>query len=239
MFLVLTLVMSLVAAVGCSRSPEATKARHLERGEKYFVKKDYKDAIIEYRNVLRIEPMNPIAIRRLGLAHYQTGALRDAFPFLSKATELEPSNQDVRVKLGTVYLVANRLDDARTHATAVLEQDANNFDALILLADSARQPEDVDAALRRMENARLYFQDRPRYHHALGTLYVKKRDMVRAEHAFTEAVARDPRSVEGHTALGRFYMLKQDAGKAEEEFKAAAELSWQRTIDFFNKYLRG
>src|SRR5437588_2148365 len=89
----------LVVSAGCSRSPEAKKARHLERGEKFYARKDYKDAVIEYRNVLRLEPANVEAIRNLGLAHYQAGELREAFPYLRKASQLEPQNDDVRVKL--------------------------------------------------------------------------------------------------------------------------------------------
>ena len=218
-------VIALVGSLGCSRSPEAAKARHLERGEKYFAKKDYKDAILEYRNVLRIEPTNAVAIQRLGVAHYQTGALRDAFPFLTKATELEPQNPDVRLKLGTIYLVGNRPDDARSHANAVLDRDAKNFDALLLLADSARTPGDIDNALARLETARPGVEDRPKFHLALGALYLKKRDLARAEQAFKDAVARDPKAVEGHSALGQFYALQQDFGKAEEELKTAATLA--------------
>ena len=77
----------LVVSAGCSRSPEAKKARHLERGEKFLARKAYKDAVIEYRNVLRLEPANAVAIRNIGLAHYQAGELQDAFPYLRKATE--------------------------------------------------------------------------------------------------------------------------------------------------------
>ena len=50
----LLLVMLLVAA-GCARSPEAKKARYLNRGDSYFKKEQYREAILEYRNALRIE----------------------------------------------------------------------------------------------------------------------------------------------------------------------------------------
>src|SRR5438046_537923 len=154
----------LLVGSGCARSPEAKKARHLERGEKYFARKDYKDAVIEYKNVLRLEPANEVAIRKLGLAHYQSGELQEAFPYLRKAAELDPQNEDVRLKLATVYLVARRPDDARTHATKVLDQDAKNFDALMLLVDSATRPADVDAALSRFEQVQATFDERPTFH---------------------------------------------------------------------------
>ena len=223
--LALAVFASLLLGAGCSRSPEAKKAQHLERGEKFFARKEYKEAVIEYRNVLAIEPANEVAIRRLGLAHYQAGQLNEAFPYLRKAAELNPKNEDVNLKLATVYLVGRRPDDARTLVASVLEQDAGNFDALMLLAESASKPEDVDAALLKLESARAQFQDRPLFHIALGTLFLKKRDAAKAEQAFKEAVARDPKSVQAHSALAQYYVLVGNLGRAEEELKAAAELS--------------
>jgi len=43
---------------GCMRSPEAKKARHMERGDRYFAREQYREAILEYRNVLRYDERN-------------------------------------------------------------------------------------------------------------------------------------------------------------------------------------
>jgi len=223
--LALAVFASLLLGAGCSRSPEAKKAQHLERGEKFFVRKEYKEAVIEYRNVLAIEPSNELAIRRIGLAHYQAGELQEAFPYLRKAAELNPKNEDVNLKLATVYLVGRRPDDARTIVASVLQQDGGNFDALMILVDSATKPEDVDAALLKLEAARPQFQDRPQFHIALGMLFLKKRDAAKAEQAFKEAVARDPKSVQAHSALAQYYVLVGNLPRAEEELKTASELS--------------
>src|SRR5213593_4523196 len=94
----------LVLVAGCSRSPEAKKARHLERGDKYFAREQYREAVIEYANVLRIDGANPRAIRQLALAYYHLGEPAQAFPYLLKSREIEPDNLDVRLKLGTIYL---------------------------------------------------------------------------------------------------------------------------------------
>ena len=44
--------------VECACSQEARKARHLERADQYFDQKEYREAVIEYRNVLQIEEDN-------------------------------------------------------------------------------------------------------------------------------------------------------------------------------------
>src|SRR6266478_9071370 len=122
------LVVGLLVVAGCSRSPEARKARYLERGDKYAAQEQYQEAILEYRNVLRIDPANERAIRQLGLAHYQLGELGQAFRYLLKAEELAPDAPDVRVKLGTIYFLGGRPDDARREVSFVLEKEPKNLD---------------------------------------------------------------------------------------------------------------
>ncbi len=39
-------------------SPESKKAHHLARGNQYFSQELYKEAILEYRNVLRFDAAN-------------------------------------------------------------------------------------------------------------------------------------------------------------------------------------
>ena len=80
----------LLAMMGCARSPEAQKARHLARGDKYFARAQYREAVIEYRNVLRFEPAHAQAVRHLGLAHYKLGELAPAFSYLRTSKELDP-----------------------------------------------------------------------------------------------------------------------------------------------------
>jgi Tfp pilus assembly protein PilF len=37
---------------------EAKKGRHWKRGEKYFLENKFREAVIEYKNVLQIDPNN-------------------------------------------------------------------------------------------------------------------------------------------------------------------------------------
>ena len=207
----LLLVVVLLVVAGCSRSPEAQKARHLERGDKYAAQEQYREAILEYRNVLRFDPANERAIRQLGVSYYQLGELAQAFRYLLKAEELAPDAPDVRLKLGTIYLLGGKADEARREVTFVLEKEPKNLDGLALLASMAATPEEVDAAIRRLETAQADLGDRAKLHLALGVLYLRKQDVARAERAFQEAVAKEPKSVEAHLALGNFYLGKRDA----------------------------
>ena len=101
-------LIAVLAFVSCSRDPNVAKKRYLDSGNKYFDKARYKEASIQYRNAIKIDP-------RYGLAHYRLalvalkgqppdwgGALRE----LRRAKELLPAGQsehwDAVVKLAEI-----------------------------------------------------------------------------------------------------------------------------------------
>src|SRR5262245_54884379 len=215
----------LIPTTGCSRSAEANKTQHLERGDKYFAKAQFREAIIEYANVVRIDEKNVRAYRQIALAHYQLGEVGQAVPYLMKVQELDPEDREVRLKLGTLYLVARQPVQARQQAAVVLEKDPTNFEALLLWAGTAATPQEVDAAIQRLEDARGQYGDKAKLYMALGALYGRKNDLPNAERVLKEAVAKEPKSVDAHTVLGDLYLRKRDLARAEQEYKTAAELS--------------
>src|SRR5437879_12062883 len=61
--LVLTILVSAFLGA-CAETPDAKRARHLSRGDEYFGQGRYKDALIEYQNVLRFNASDSRAIER-------------------------------------------------------------------------------------------------------------------------------------------------------------------------------
>jgi Tfp pilus assembly protein PilF len=196
------LILRWLASAGRNRSPEAQKLRHVERGDAYAAKEQYHEAILEYRNVLRLDGSNARAIRQLGLAYYDLGELTQAYGFLLKSQELDLSDVEVRLKLGAIYLLGGKPDEARNEASSVLATQPKNLEALTLLAGAASAPEEVDAAIRLLEGAQPDFGNEAKPRLALGTRYLRKQDQPAAERVFQEAATKDPKSVEAHSALG-------------------------------------
>src|SRR5438128_1484380 len=101
---VLITILALASSPGCRRSPEARKAHYLARADRYFADEHYHEAIIEYLNVLRIDPTNTQALRKAGLAHFELGELGQSYQFLLRSQQLDPADIDARLKLATIYL---------------------------------------------------------------------------------------------------------------------------------------
>ncbi|HYA39787.1 MAG TPA: tetratricopeptide repeat protein [Syntrophobacteraceae bacterium] len=107
------ILMALAAILaGCSRSPEARKARYTSSGDRYFSEGKYTEAVIQCKNVLQIEGNNVHAVEQLGYAHYALGEMEQACRFLSRARDLDPDTLQVRSKLGNFLLLAKKLEDA-------------------------------------------------------------------------------------------------------------------------------
>lgn len=212
-------------AVSCTGSPEAKKAKHLERGDSYFAEQKYKEAIIEYKNVIQLDGSNARAFERTGLAYLELGEPANAFAFLLKARDLNPENLEVRLKLGNLYLLGRKPAESRTEANAILERDPKNFEALVLLCEAAISAEELEEALQRMKEVESEYRDRPRYHMALGALYFKKKDLIKAENAFMDALSGKADVPEAHMALGDIHVIKKELDQAEQEYKAAADLA--------------
>src|ERR1039457_6626108 len=104
-------LIAVLAFVSCSRDPNVAKKRYLDSGNKYFDKARYKEAAIQYRNAIKIDP-------RYGLAHYKLAlvSLKGNPPDwggvvkeLRRSKELLPASQnehwDSEVKLVEIYLL--------------------------------------------------------------------------------------------------------------------------------------
>jgi tetratricopeptide (TPR) repeat protein len=227
---ILLILVGLLAAGGGvwlwhSRLPAVRVARYLVRAERHIRQEQLREAVIEYRNVLRVAPGHRLAVRQLGLVHFQLGELRPAFPYLLAAKERDPGDLPIRLMLGRVYLMGNAPANARQEAAFVLEREPRNADALVLLSGASRTPEEIDTAIRRMEAVTPGTESPTRLRIALADLYRRKRDVPAAERLLREAVAREPTSVEAHLALGTLYAATSDAARAERELQAAAELA--------------
>ena len=208
----------------CAETPDAKRARHLSRGDEYFGQGRYKDALIEYQNVLRFNASDSRAIERMGFAYHNLGDFRRAYPFLLKARQANPDDVNVTMKLAAIYLLAGKLDEARELAGGILEKDPNHLEALQVMAVAARRQNEIAEAAAGFEAARPVLEARAGYHISLAELSLKTRDFTKAEAQLKEALNRDEKSVQAHLLLANLYRAKGDRDSALAEFKTAVAI---------------
>ncbi|MFZ2446308.1 MAG: tetratricopeptide repeat protein [Syntrophobacteraceae bacterium] len=219
--LIICLLLFLAA---CGASPETKKARHFENGDKFLEQKQYKEAATEYGNVLKIDPNNKNAYKKLASISLLTGELGKSLSFLLRARGVDPEDIEVRLQIARLQLAADRLKESRAEVEFILEKDPQNAEAWGLLADVARTPADVADAIARFKELQPSPANLPKYNLALGQLYLKKGEFRNAENSFLEALSGDSNFVEAHLGLGDLAAIRKDYRAAEQEYRAAADL---------------
>ena len=223
----LFLGIALLLVTGCSR--EAKKNRHLQRAAVSFKAGDYDRAEIEYKNALRLDPTNRVAIRNLGLMAGEQGRTVPAFVLLTQAKTANPEDWEVRLRLGLIQLAGGAATNAHAEALWLVARQPTNQEALLLLAESSLTTNEIKAARQQLGNLKPVSGGTAGYHLAWGILQLRSEDVAGAETSFRQALALDSKSGSAHLALGNFCLLRGDRTNAATEFQAAAELAPARS----------
>ena len=85
---------------------------HLGRGSAYQKAKDYPSAIIEYKNVLQIDPNNAAAHWGLAKGYLANQQIQEGFWELRETVRLDPDNKDAREQLSQLLLLGGDPEEA-------------------------------------------------------------------------------------------------------------------------------
>jgi len=220
-------VLALLAllAAGCSKGGGPTKDEILSRANDALAAEQYDNAVKDFREVLRLSPADPMALRQLGIIYHDQGQIIQAYLLLKQAAELRPDDVDLQLKFGLTLLSLHEIEQARDAALRILDKQPSNEQALLLLAHAAAAPEEITETRKFVEGLREKDQDHPGYHLALGALDLRQKDETRAESEFKAALGLNPKSSSAYAELGGLYWSRGDLKAADDAFKSAADLS--------------
>src|SRR5512140_572409 len=145
-----------VAAVffgSCDRSPEATLAKHVKRGDEYVKEEKFKEAAIEYRNAAKAVPKDPAAHWKLAKASLEAKDIRTAFAELQKTVELDPNNFEALGKLGEIYVMAGKKEEATQIADNLVKNRPTDPQGYLLQSAIAAREGKVDEGIAKLRKA--------------------------------------------------------------------------------------
>jgi tetratricopeptide (TPR) repeat protein len=85
---------------------------HERRGDSFFARKMYEDAIIEYKKSITLDRYNASTLNRLGLVYHQSQKLNDAERYYREASKQNPYFLEVLNNIGTVEYARQRYESA-------------------------------------------------------------------------------------------------------------------------------
>ncbi len=207
-----------VLAAGCASDTEK-KAKHVTKAREYIKNKDYKAAVIELKNAVRIDPRDDAALYELGETYGMLGQGREAYTYFFKAAQVNPENVPAQLKLARILLIYKESDKAREKAEIVLAKDPENLKALLVLAGTQIQQEDPEAAGKTLEKALKVDPERFQTQLAIGRLHAMRGEYDQAEKSFLSASSLAPEEPAPHIELTRLYGRIGAWDKAEAQLR--------------------
>ena len=202
-----------VIVAACS-DPAVRKARHVEQGKAYMAEGKTADAIIEFRNALKIDARHGEARYELARALDQTGNPAAAREYV-RAADLLTDRPEVQVKAAEVLLQTQQFELARKYADQALKVDPRSVNGLIVRAYALAGLQDVGGAVQELQKAMDTAPGDYRPHVSLGAVQALSGHARDAEAAFRRAVETDPSSIQAQLALAYFYWSDRKGAEAE------------------------
>jgi tetratricopeptide (TPR) repeat protein len=152
----------LLLLASCTRDPKAQAQHNLDLANKFFARAKYKEAAIMYKRALQKDLRFGEAYYRLALTELKLGNYGEAFKWLRRAVELQPTNTDAITKLADLNLLAatqNKptatpfLNDVKDLSDKLLQQNPDSFDGHRLRGQIALMNRDAESAVKEFEKA--------------------------------------------------------------------------------------
>jgi putative PEP-CTERM system TPR-repeat lipoprotein len=219
--LVLVLTLTLVA-VACS-DPAKKKQEHLEQGDKYVLEKKDAFAIVEYANAVKVDP-------KFGEARYKLAQVLErtnnpaAYAEYIRAADASPDNREAQIRATQILLLGRQFEDAKSRASALLEKDPKDLEAMLLRANAMAGLKDPEGAIAEVEQAMKVAPGDSRALVSLGAIRQGSGDRAQAEAAYRQAIALDPKSTDAQLALANFLWSAGRPDEAEQALKHALSI---------------
>jgi tetratricopeptide (TPR) repeat protein len=220
-------ILLLIAAAcfgGCSSDPNQRKLRLVESGVRYFSNGKYKEATIQFRNAIQIDPKFAAAHYQLARAYLAEGNSQAAYREFNQTIGLDPANADAKMNAAKLLIGSRQFTEAQTLAQTVIRTDPRNAEAHAILGQKYLLTHNLPNALAELRKAVDLNPQRVEGYAAVGSVYLAQGKPEEAEAAYQKAVQVKPNSVQAHMALGEFFFAQHKMAQAEAALRTACTL---------------
>jgi len=209
--------------LGACQDDEEKVVEHLSRGSEYQKAKDYPAAIIEYKNVLQIDPNNAAGHWGLAKGYLANQQIPEGFWELRETVRLDPDNKDARAQLSQLLLLAGDPDEALAQADELISRGGER--GHIHRAQALERLDRINEAFEEYELAIAATPEESAPVLMYAQALTRNGDREAAEPYFLKLVEMDP-SVSSYTSLAAFYVEDRNRdADTERAFLEATRLA--------------
>jgi len=222
LFVRVALVLSVVAALStaCSRDPNVRKQKYLESGERYYAKGKYREAIIQYRNAVNVDPNFSAAHYQLAEAYLKLQDLQHAYAELGRTLELQPDNYKAHAEIANLLILSGQAESlkiAQDHVDLLKQKQPNDPDTHIAAGNLLSREQKYSEAISEMEKAVSLGPDRGDAYVDLAMLEAQASQPEAAEANFKKAIGLKANGTNPRLILSEFYQSRGRYAEAEQQ----------------------
>ena len=222
LFVRVALVLGLVAVLltACSHDPNVRKQKYFESGERYYAKEKYREAIIQYRNAVEVDPNFGSAHYQLSQAYLKLQDMQHAYTELSRTLELQPDNYKARADIVNLLVLSGQPDSlkaAQEQVELLQQKQPNDPDTHIAAGNLLSRQQKYLEAIAEMQKAVTMAPDRGDAYLDLAILEAQSNQPEAAEANFKKAIGLKQNGGNPRLMLAAFYQSRSRYPEAEQQ----------------------
>jgi len=208
----------------CTRDPNVRKQKYFQSGQRYFEKGKYREAVIEFRNAIKVDPNFTEAHHQLAETYLRLQQGQDGYQELSRTVELQPDNYQARLELANLAILGHDFQQAQQQVDLLSKQRPNDAAVHLTISSLLAGQQNLLGAIEEMNKAIALTPGRWEFYLQLALLQMRTNQPEAAEASFKKVTELNPTATEAHLLLGSFYQSRKRFGEAEQQFHNAIEV---------------
>jgi tetratricopeptide (TPR) repeat protein len=197
---------------------------HMNLAYLYALMGQPENTISELKKVLLLDPKNGEALDRLARVLLSQGEVDEGIKVLEQAEVSQPLSAALQVLLGDAYLKTGNASRAEARYQVALEQESDNTDAVLGLAQASQLKGNPDVALQYLTRARKMTAKSPDTLYRFALVALGSGLYEEANGTLLAAIKINPKDPSYFLALGTTWIKKPDLVEAEQAFRRALQL---------------
>ncbi len=187
----------------------------------------FAEAVLSYKNALKLQPNTPDLWFNLGIAQTHTQQLDDAAGSYQKAIQLKPDFFEAYGNLGTVLQAQGKLIAAIESYKKGLKINPQDARAYFNLGTALRDNGALADAINSYQKAIALFPNYTDAHNNLGETWRDSGDMQAAVSSYQAALSLNPNHAQANYNMAEFLVLAKQYTQAIPYFEASQLEDWK------------
>ena len=216
------ILVSVLSFHGCV-GKEEKRNQFLQKGIRLYEAGRYKKAILEFKNVLQLDPDCALGYLYIGRAYFKEGSAKKAKDNISKAIALDGALDDARLDLGMIFVLTKEGERALETIRPILDKEPAHNKALLIAARAylvLRSPDSALKNLKKMDRAKQQYKG---VLFAFACAYDMRGDTEKVKQYLSEYQKAEPENPVSYQNLSAIYVKDGQLKKAEAEIRKLIE----------------